>query len=273
MVPASSIPTAGQARSEALMPAVFAAQGAPPLVDHHGWTAELRAWGRSLPRPRAILVVSAHWEQRPLAHGATTTPMPLYYDFGGLPERYYELAYPAPGAPWLAAAVAGLLGPGQAPVAQGDRGLDHGAFIPLLLMYPDADVPVLQLSMPTQDPAALFDLGKQLAPLRRDGVLIFATGLLTHTFSIPDLANPDTPPDPALAEFDSWVAEALRCGDTGILLRYRDQAPGVRAALPSHEHFVPLFVALGAATGNPGPVSFPHQGFWYGNSMRSVQFG
>ena len=255
------------------MPVVFAAQGAPPLVDHPRWTAELEAWGQSLPRPRAILVVSAHWEQRPLAHGATTTPVPLYYDFRGLPERYYRLTYPAPGAPGLAAAVAGLLGPAKAPAAQADRGLDHGAFIPLLLMYPDAGIPVLQLSMPTQDPAALFSLGQQLAPLRQDGVLIFATGLLTHTFNIPDLANPDTPPDPALAEFDGWVADALRRGDTAALLRYRDQAPGVRAALPSHEHFVPLFVALGAAAASLAPASFPHQGFWHGNSMRSVQLG
>jgi len=104
-------------------------------------------------------------------------------------------------------------------------------------------------------------------------VLIFATGLLTHTFNIPDLANPDTAPDPALAEFDTWVASVLRRGDIGALLRFRDQAPGVRAALPSDEHFAPLFVALGAAGDDLSTVTFPHHGFWYGNSMRSVQFG
>jgi 4,5-DOPA dioxygenase extradiol len=267
-------PGSRQPGSGAQLPAVFAAQGAPPLVDHPRWTAELAAWGRALPRPEAILVVSAHWEQHPLAHGATSSPVPLYYDFGGLPQRYYQLAYPAPGAPDLAGRVAELMaGSGGQLAAKPGRGLDHGAFIPLLLMFPAADIPVLQLSMPTLEPEGLLGLGRQLAGLRKEGVLIFATGLLTHTFDIPDLGNPDTPPDPALAEFDSWVAETLRRGDTSSLLHFRDQAPGVQAALPSDEHFAPLFVALGAAAGGPASVTFPHQGFWYGNSMRSVQFG
>ncbi|BDM70184.1 dioxygenase [Streptomyces nigrescens] len=240
------------------------------LIDHPRWSSELAAWGKALPHPRAILVISAHWEASPLAHGATTSPMPLLYDFGGFPERFYRLTYPAPGNPGLVDRITALLG--KAPTADPGRGLDHGAFIPLMLMYPGADIPVLQISLPTPAPKGLYDLGRRLAPLRDEGVLIFATGLLTHTFNIPDMSNPDAAPDPVLAHFDAWLGDALTRRDTNALLDYRTQAPGVRKALPTHEHFVPLFVALGAAVDDDA-VTFPHHGFWFGNSMRSVQIG
>jgi 4,5-DOPA dioxygenase extradiol len=252
------------------LPAVFAAQGAPPLVDHPRWSAELAAWGRALPRPEAILVISAHWEQTPLAYGATSTPVPLYYDFGGMPQ-YLRLRYPAPGAPELAERIGELVKGGPL-AAEPARGLDHGAFIPLLLMYPAADIPVLQVSMPGVDPPTLLELGRQLAPLRSGGVLVFSTGLLTHSFAVADPSNPDARPHPSLAEFDAWVADALRRRDVDALLDYRTRAPGARFALPSQEHFAPLFVGVGAALDTLTSVTFPHEGFWHGNSMRSVQF-
>jgi 4,5-DOPA dioxygenase extradiol len=162
------------------MPAIFAAHGAPVLLEDPAWMAELAAWAQAMPRPTSILVVSAHWEQRPTTLGATRT-VPLVYDFHGFPERYYQTKYPAPGAPGLAARVRGLLQGEGLPVADDpDRGLDHGAYVPLVAMYPGADVPVLQMSMPGLVPAELVGLGRVLAPLRDEGVLVFGSGFLTH---------------------------------------------------------------------------------------------
>jgi 4,5-DOPA dioxygenase extradiol len=143
------------------MPVVFAAHGAPVLLDDAAWLAELASWSAAMPRPRAILMVSAHWDQQPAALGATQT-VPLVYDFAGFPARYYETRYPAPGAPELAAWVRDLLGARD--IAWQDhptRGLDHGAYVPLVAMYPKADVPVLQLSLPGLDAKRLFGLGQR----------------------------------------------------------------------------------------------------------------
>src|SRR5262249_26092507 len=138
-----------------------------PLLDDPGWVEELAAWGRALPRPRAIVVVSAHWEAQPLSIGAVA-PVPLIYDFYGFPEKFYRLRYPAPGAPEVAQRIRELLARAKiACVDEPARGLDHGAYIPLMCMYPAADIPVLQISLPSQDPAQLFAVGQALAPLRR----------------------------------------------------------------------------------------------------------
>ena len=132
------------------IPALYLGHGAPPLVDDPVWPGELAQWSKDLPRPKGILIVSAHWEESPLTIGATT-PVPLVYDFYGFPQRYYEMTYPSPGAPGLASRVKALM-PDTEPVAeQPDYGLDHGAYVPLLVMYPQADIPVLQMSMPTLD--------------------------------------------------------------------------------------------------------------------------
>ena len=158
------------------MPALYLSHGAPPLVDDALWTDQLARWARDLPRPRAVLVVSAHWESAPLMLGATATGVPLTYDFTGFPQRYYRTRYPSPGAPGLAAQVAALM-PDHEPVAhQPNRGLDHGAYVPLTVMYPDADIPVLQISMPTLAPERLLELGRRLQPLREQGVLIIGSG-------------------------------------------------------------------------------------------------
>src|SRR4051812_43637979 len=166
-VAAAGLPTSSSAsrnKPMSRMPTVFLAHGAPPLLDDAGWMAELRAWAQAMPRPRAILMLSAHWERRPVTIGATST-VPLVYDFYNFPRRYYEMKYPAPGAPELAARVRALLY-GQPVADEPRRGLDHGAYVPMMAMYPAADVPVLQVSLPTLDPRTLFELGGKLAPLR-----------------------------------------------------------------------------------------------------------
>lgn len=250
------------------LPVLFQAHGAPMLLDDAGWVQELGAWGRALPRPRAILVLSAHWEQRPLAIGATT-PVPLIYDFYGFPAKFYQLQYPAPGAPELAARVRGLCAAaGIATVDEPRRGLDHGTYVPLICMYPEADIPVLQISLPSEDPKTLYALGRALAPLRTEGVLVIGSGFITHNLRALGMRTL-----PAWAqEFDAWTADVVGRGDVDALLQYRTRAPGVRESLPTHEHFIPLIVAAGAGEG--AAVSWPITGWWWGPmTRRSAQFG
>ncbi len=256
----------------ATMPAIFLAHGSPFLLDDAGWVAELADWAAALPRPKAVLMVSAHWEERPLTIGATET-VPLVYDFYGFPEKYYRIAYPAPGAPGLAARIRELAGRSQPVADDPGRGLDHGAYIPLIAMYPEADVPVLQVSLPSMDAPSLFELGRALAPLREEGVLVIGSGFLTHNLRAMERGpNPQTPS--WAAEFDAWSEDTLARQDVDALVDYRARAPGVRYALPTHEHFVPVVVAMGTAVEAPGPVSFPITGFLAGSlTRRSVQFG
>lgn len=252
------------------LPTLFLAHGAPILLDMPGWVSELKAWADALPKPAAILMLSAHWEERPLTLGATTT-VPLVYDFYGFPEKYYRQQYPAPGAPELAARVRELLSPSQPVLEEPERGLDHGAYVPLVAMYPQADVPVLQVSLPTLESRPLLELGKALAPLRDEGVLIIGSGFITHNLRAMMLSG-DAPAPAWALDFDGYVAEALSRKDVDALLDYRAKAPGVRMALPTHEHFVPLLVAQGAA--DEATPSFPISGFVFGSgSRRSVQFG
>jgi 4,5-DOPA dioxygenase extradiol len=252
-------------------PVLFLAHGSPYLLDDATWMRELGAWARALPRPRALLVLSAHWEDDPITLGATRT-VPLVYDFYGFPERFYRIAYPAPGAPELAARVRALLG-GSDAVRASERGLDHGVYVPLIGMYPNADLPVLQASLPTLEPQRLFELGRKLAPLRDEGVLIIGSGFLTHNMRTLDFSGRAKPPAWA-EEFDAWASDTLSRRDVDALLGYRTRAPGVQMALPTHEHFVPALVSLGAAAGSGDPVRFPITGFSYGSfTRRSVQWG
>ncbi len=255
------------------MPTLFLSHGAPPLADDAIWTRELASWSEELPQPEAVLVVSAHWESAPLTVSATET-VPLFYDFYGFPQRYYEVTYPAPGAPDLADSVTKLVGGQGSPIHQDPtRGLDHGAYVPLVEMYPDADVPVLQISMPTLDPARLFDLGRRLAPLRDEGILILGSGFSTHNLREMNLAAPpDVAPPTWSSEFDHWLDESLRSGDIDALIGFEDQAPAATLAHPRTEHFAPLFVALGAVADDRLDSSTAIDGFWYGLSKRSVQF-
>jgi 4,5-DOPA dioxygenase extradiol len=253
------------------MPTLFLSHGAPPLVDDETWVAELANWAQQLPRPEAILVVSAHWEAAPLTIGATTAETPLTYDFWGFQQKYYDVTYDAPGAPDLAASVEALVPDGQTVAHDPERRLDHGAYVPLTVMYPDASIPVLQLSMPTLEPQRLLELGARLRPLRDQGVLIVGSGFTTH--GLPFLTDPA--PDAAAPgwsrEFDAWAAERFAQGDLDGLIDFRAKAPGMPYAHPTIEHFAPLFVALGAS-GNPQQA--PEQvvdGFWMGLAKRSVQ--
>lgn len=253
------------------MPAIFAAHGAPILLDDAAWMGELAAWANAMAKPKSILMVSAHWEERPATLGATQ-PVPLVYDFYGFPEKYYQTTYPAPGAPELASRVRDLLRARQIAVADDPRrGLDHGAYVPLVAMYPNADVPVLQISIPGLDAAALFKLGQALAPLRDEGVLIFGSGFLTHNMryafrsGIPEWAR----------EFDSWAEGALSRLDIDALIDFEHRAPAARMALPTWEHYAPVLVAAGAAADERPQAKFPITGWWMDSAFtkRSVQFG
>jgi 4,5-DOPA dioxygenase extradiol len=252
------------------LPTIFVAHGSPFTLTDEPAMAELATWGRALPRPQAILMLSAHWEKRPLTVGATAT-VPLVYDFSGFPRELYRIQYPAPGAPALAERVRQLLAP--LPVASDPgRGLDHGAWVPLLAMFPGADVPVLQISLPTLEPRPLVEIGRALAPLRREGVLIAGSGFLVHNLRAVDL-RPGAPTLPWAVEFDAWAADAIARRDLDALVDYRARAPHVERALPTHEHFVPLFLALGASDENDA-VSFPITGITMGSlTKRSVQLG
>jgi 4,5-DOPA dioxygenase extradiol len=253
------------------MPALYLSHGAPPLADDPVWPGELAAWAGGLPRPKAILVVSAHWEEAPLAIGATTT-VPLVYDFWGFPEHYYQVTYKAPGAPELSENVRKLLrGAGHSVQDVPDRGLDHGAYVPLVEMFPAADIPVLQVSMPTLDPARLFEIGRRLAPLRDEGVLIVGSGFFTHNLAA--LRHVGSGPPSWSSEFDDWGHRALDAQDVDALLDFEHTAPAGQLAHPRTEHFAPLFVTLGAAESDLGSQRSIIDGFWMGLAKRSIQLG
>ena len=196
--------------------------------------------------------------------------MPLVYDSYGFPERYYRTEYPAPGAPGLAARVRELLRSREiACTDEPERGLDHGAYVPLVAMYPGADVPVLQVSMPRLDPRELFALGQALAPLRDEGVLVFGSGFLTHNMRY--AFRPGTPE--WAREFDAWAEDALSCCDVDALLDFHRRAPAARTSLPTWEHYAPVLVAAGAEADAPRKTGFPITGWWMDGAFtkRSVQ--
>jgi 4,5-DOPA dioxygenase extradiol len=257
--------------ADGALPALYIGHGAPPLLDDPLWMSQLAGWTHAMPKPRAVLIVSAHWEAAPLMLSAPGAAPPLVYDFGGFQPRYYTLEYETPDASAFAAEVASLM-PDSAPAHQHpSRGLDHGAWVPLKVMYPLADVPVLQLSIPTADPGKLLELGSRLRPLRETGVLIIGSGFLTHglPFLTLDMVRGDTVPGWS-ADFDAWAAEALGRGDVEALANYRT-APGMPYAHPSADHFLPLFVTLGASSDPEKPVDTVIDGYWMGLAKRSFQ--
>jgi 4,5-DOPA dioxygenase extradiol len=249
------------------LPALYVSHGAPPTFEDPAWMRQLHGWARSLPKPRAVLIVSAHWESAPLAV-SSTAPAELVYDFGGFDPMYYRMRYDTPPAGDLGRRLLAVLPDGETVHEHRSRGLDHGAWVPLKIMYPDADVPVLQLSLPTHDPDRLLALGRRLRPLREQGVLVVGSGFMTHGLPFLDWSRPDLVPGWS-RDFDGWAADALARGDVEELARFRTAAPGMPYAHPTVEHFTPLFVTLGAATDPEVPVTTAIDGYAMGLAKRS----
>jgi 4,5-DOPA dioxygenase extradiol len=252
------------------MPALYLSHGAPPLFNDPLWIDQLFGWAQALPTPTAILIVSAHWESAPLAISSPAAGTPLVYDFGGFARRFYEMTYQTPDASSLATEVGALLSAEQVH-QHPSRGLDHGAWVPLKIMYPDADVPVLQLSMPTHDPDRLLAIGRRLQPLRDQGVLIIGSGYMTHGLPFINARIMDQNLVPGWsAEFDAWAAEALAAGRIDRLADFHG-APGMPYAHPSVEHYTPLFVTVGAAADPETAPTTVIDGFQMGLAKRSFQ--
>lgn len=252
------------------LPSVFVSHGAPSLpLEETPARGFLEGLGGELGRPEAVLCVSAHWETAAPALSLAASPETIH-DFFGFPEALYRLRYPAPGAPDLARRAAALLGAaGQEASLVEDRGLDHGAWIPLMLMYADAGVPVTQLSVLTGDgPTAHLALGRALAPLRAEGVLILGSGGAVHNLREWHAGDATVP---AWAQaFDDWLAESIEAGALDDLAAYRAHHPEGARAHPSEEHILPLLVAAGA--GGAGRVL--HRSFDKGGlSMAAYAFG
>jgi len=258
--------------SPARLPSIFVAHGSPTLALDARKGADFRRWGRDLAGASAVLVVSAHWEAAPITLGSSVA-RELVYDFYGFPRELYQVRYPCPGAPALGKRLEVLLaGAGQPFRRDESRGLDHGAWVPLVHLFPKADVPVMQISMPSSLGArALFDLGRALAPLRDEGVLLVGSGNLTHNLRRVD-SRPGAVTPAWASEFDAWIGDVLARRDFDALVDYAHRAPALHEAHPTEEHLQPVLVAAGAASESGGRASFPVQGFEYGSiSRRSVQ--
>ena len=231
------------------LPTFFISHGSPMHAINAGAAGDVwAALTEQLPKPKAVLMVTAHWETNlPMLSGNVKPSM--IYDFGGFPEALYIVNYPAPGAPDIAAKAQALLkGAGLTAGIDGCRGFDHGTWVPLLKIFPEADVPVVQLSVQTaMNPRHHYDVGRALAPLTKEGVLIVGSGHLTHNLRDWMVSRGQTAHLPYAQKFQSWVFEHLAAHDVDALIRYRQEAPEAVRAHPTEEHFLPLFVALGAA--------------------------
>jgi len=251
------------------MPALYIGHGAPMLLDDPLWTSELRAVSAKVQKPSAIVIVSAHWESQPVTLSNPAAHAPLVYDFGGFDKKFYEMTYNSPDATEISHLVASIM-PDNEPIHQSDRGLDHGAWVPLRVMYPEADIPVIQMSMPTSDPEKLLALGKRLQPLREQGVLIIGSGFMTHGLQYLRDWSTDAVAPSWSSDFDSWAAGALAAGDVDTLSNFRELAPGMPFAHPTVEHFTPLFITLGAATSADAAPETLIDGYFMGLSKRSI---
>ncbi|HEY0491815.1 MAG TPA: class III extradiol ring-cleavage dioxygenase [Telluria sp.] len=248
------------------LPALFVSHGAPTLaiVDSPA-NRFLRELGKTLPRPKAILVASAHWETRGGPAVSLAAQPETIHDFGGFPDALFAIQYPAPGAPETAARAASLLSDAGFAVAQSPtRGLDHGAWVPLHLMYPDADIPVAQVSIVRgASPADHERMGRALATLRAEGVLVIGSGSLTHNLhefrgQPIDVAAPGW-----VSEFGNWMKSRLDDNDLDALREYRTRAPHAERNHPTDEHLLPLYVAMGAG-GSGARAERLHASYEYG---------
>ena len=251
-----------------MQPALFLSHGSPMLVLEPCPARDfLRGLGQTLPRPDAIIVASAHWQTAAPTLGSAENP-PTIHDFYGFPQALFRITYPAPGAPALAARAAELLAASGLP-AQLDpaRGLDHGVWAPLILAWPQADIPVVPIAL-QHGQSADFDgpahhaaLGAALAPLRADNILLLGSGSFTHDLRSLDRRGTDAPPDPITEAFSSWMDTNLRANDRAALLDYRARAPDAARLHPTDEHLLPLFFAAGAG----GAATRIHSSSTYGS--------
>ncbi|MGQ0562456.1 MAG: DODA-type extradiol aromatic ring-opening family dioxygenase [Gemmatimonadota bacterium] len=256
-----------------MLPSLFVSHGAPTLILEDGSTCRfLRGLSASFGRPTAVVAVSAHWETDEPCVSAAARPTTIH-DFYGFPDALYRMNYPAPGAPALAERAAALLSKnGIANRTDAERGLDHGAWVPLMLMYPAAEIPVLQLSVQAhRDPAHHLAVGRALAPLRDDDVLILGSGGAVHNLRALSRERPG-PPAAWAQGFDDWLVEKVEARAIDDLTLYRECAPDAVQAHPRDEHLLPLFVALGAG-GEKAVGKRVHAGFTYGSlSMAAFSF-
>ena len=245
-----------------MLPSLFISHGSPMLALEPGASGPaLARLAAQLPRPRAIVVMSAHWETTELRVTSNPHP-PTWHDFGGFPAALYAVQYPAPGDPQLAEQVRQRLNEAGLPTTlDAKRPFDHGAWVPLSLMYPAADIPVVQVSLPSQHgPAYQQQVGQALAALREEGVLLIGSGSITHNLRELDWhAGPESVEPWALA-FRDWMIDKLAAGDTPALHDYRRQAPFAVRNHPSDEHLLPLYFARGAGE----RFAIEHQGFTLG---------
>jgi 4,5-DOPA dioxygenase extradiol len=251
------------------MPTVFVSHGSPMLYLEKELPARafLAGLGTVVPRPKAIVAVSAHWNTERPAVSVSARPETIH-DFYGFPDALFKLHYDAPGAPELARRVAEMTG-----AVPAEYGLDHGAWVPALLAWPEADIPIFQLSVqPYMSPAHHLDIGRKLGGLREEGVLVMGSGSATHNLRRLVRGQHDTPPEPWAKAFDDWLADTVEKGDAAALADYRSVAPHARDAHPTDEHFLPLLVAFGAA--GKGAKGKPlHRSFTSGNlSMAAYAF-
>ncbi|NTZ74334.1 dioxygenase [Pseudomonas protegens] len=255
-----------------MLPSLFISHGSPMLALEPGASGPaLARLAAELPRPRAILVVSAHWESSDLRVSCNPHPE-TWHDFGGFPAALFAVQYPAPGDPELAAQVVGLLQAEGLPAQlDSQRPFDHGTWVPLSLMYPQADIPVVQLSLPSRlGPALQTRIGHALAGLREQGVLLIGSGSITHNLRDLDWhAGPESV-EPWAKAFRDWMIDKLAADDQAALHDYRQQAPNAVRSHPSDEHLLPLYFARGAG----GEFSVAHQGFTLGAlGMDIYRFG
>lgn len=248
------------------LPTLFISHGSPMLaVKDSPARRFLQELGRSLPRPKAIVVASAHWESVGAPAVSLAARPETIHDFGGFPAELFAIEYPAPGAPAVAERVAELLEKGGHAVKRSpSRGLDHGAWVPLRLMYPEADIPVMQLSvLRGGTPAEHEKLGKPLAALRDEGILIIGSGSLTHNLYEFRGQGIDAPVPAWVSDFGTWMKTMLDGNQREALLDYRRQAPSAERNHPTEEHLLPLFVAMGAA-GDAAKAERLHATYEYG---------
>jgi 4,5-DOPA dioxygenase extradiol len=257
------------------MPALFVGHGSPMnAIEDNAWSRAWTTLGRALPRPSAIVCISAHWYVDGTWLTANPHPETLY-DFGGFPPSLYKVRYPAPGDVVLAERIASLVGPEHASLRL-DWGLDHGAWSVLRNLLPEADVPVVQLSIDRHKPMPKhFELGRALADLRDEGVLVLGSGNLTHNlrFAMTQMRAGDSTVAPWASELDDAFARALTDRDEQFLVETWHETDAGRQAHPTLDHYLPLLYAAGASDARD-PVTFPVTGFDLGSlSMRAVQFG